>query len=50
MYLAERRHLPGVALNRDDVFITLGFTNWKKAIEKLTKHEKILAHHQNLIS
>ena len=28
------------------MFITSGFTNWKKAIEKFTKHEKTLAHHQ----
>ena len=45
-HVAERRHLPGVTLNRDDTFITAGFTNWKKAIEKFIKHEKTIAHRQ----
>ena len=43
--VAERQHLPGVTLNRD-AFITVGFTNWKKAIERFNKHEKTIAHRQ----
>ena len=44
-HVAEKRHLP-VTLNKEDAFITAGFSNWKKAIEKFNKHEKSIAHHQ----
>ena len=38
-------HLP-VTLNKEDAFITAGFSNWKKAFEKFNTHKKSIAHHQ----
>ena len=44
-HVAERRHLP-ITLNKDVAFLSVGFSNWKKAIERFNKHEKTTSHRQ----
>ena len=44
-HVAERRHLP-ITLNKDVAFLSVGFSNWKKAIERFNKHEKSTSHRQ----
>ena len=44
-HVAERRHLP-ITLNKDVAFLSVGFSNWKKAIECFNKHEKTTSHRQ----
>ena len=44
-HVADMRGLP-VTQNKDQAFTKLGFSNWKKAIEKFNKHELSTAHHQ----
>ena len=39
-HVAERRHLP-ITLNKDLAFLSVGFSNWKKAIECFNKHKKL---------
>ncbi|XP_071847676.1 zinc finger MYM-type protein 1-like [Apostichopus japonicus] len=50
---ATLQNLTGMAKYQEDTFISTGFKNWKKAIEKCQKHEKSDAHRisiSNLIS
>ena len=44
-HVAEKRHLL-LTLSKDDAFTTIGFSNWKKAIERFNKHEKVISHRQ----
>ena len=44
-HVAEKRHLP-LSLNKEDAFIKVGFSNWKKAIERFNKHEQSIVHRQ----
>ena len=41
-HVADMRGLP-VTQNRDQAFTKLGFSNWKKAIEKFNRHELTIA-------
>lgn len=41
---AEKRQLTRDLSSRDNCFISDGFTNWKKASESFSKHEKSCAH------
>ena len=45
-HVAERRNLPVSTGNKDQAFISVGFSNWKKAIECFGKHEKSASYHQ----
>ena len=44
-HVAERRNLL-MTMNKDKSFTTLGFSNWKKAIESFSKHKRSIAHQQ----
>ena len=44
-HVAEKQHLL-LTLSKDDAFTTIGFSNWKKAIERFNKHEKVISHRQ----
>ena len=43
--VADRRGLP-VTKNKDEAFCKVGFTNWKKALEKFEKHQNTGSHHE----
>ena len=43
--VADMRGLP-VTKNKDEAFCKVGFTNWKKALEKFEKHQNTGSHHE----
>ena len=43
--IADKRGLP-MTKNKDDAFCKVGFTNWKKALEKFEKHQNTASHHE----
>ena len=43
--VADKRELP-ITKNKDDAFCKVGFTNWKKALDKFEKHQNTASHHE----
>ena len=41
---AESLHINELARKREMTFVTIGFTNWKKALEKFGEHDKSASH------